>query len=418
MRLQSNDRRVLRRSTAPPAEATAMTLKPSTRAAAIPESITLAIAARAKAMIAEGKDVVSLGAGEPDFPTVEPIARAGIAAIEAHDTRYTAASGTPALRKAAAEWFGRQFGLEYTAAEVMVTAGAKPALTMALTAVLEPGDKVLLTCPYWPSYTAIVEMCGGQAVELPAVPEQGFVHTGAQLAAAAAEHGVVGVMLNYPSNPSGCVPTRAQVGELVAACVEHDLWILSDEIYARLIYDGAEHHSPASFPEARDRTMVVNGGTKSHSMTGWRVGFLAGPADVIATAGRLQSQAIGNPCTISQAAALALCNETDDSERQRRLAAFDERRHFVVERANAIDGMALAMPQGAFYAMLDVRPVCERLGVDDVQLTQALLDEALVAVVPGLAFAAPGFLRLSYAASIADLEKAFDRIQTYLSGAS
>jgi aspartate aminotransferase len=391
-----------------------MTLRPSTRANAIPESITLAIAARASALIADGQDVISLGAGEPDFGTVDHVAQAGIRAIEAQDTRYTSASGKPALRKAAAAWFERHFGLDYAPEEVMVTAGAKPALTMALTAVLEPGDKVLLTCPYWPSYTAIVEMCGGVPVEIPAVPDQGFVHTGAQIAQAAKEHGARGVMLNYPNNPTGCVPTRAQVEDLVAACVEHDLWILSDEIYARLIYDGAEHVSPASFPQARARTMVVNGGTKSHSMTGWRVGFLAGPADMIAAAGRLQSQAIGNPCTISQAAALALCNEADDGELKRRLAAFDERRRFVVSRIAEIDGLALDEPRGAFYAMVDARAACERLAMDDVQLTEALLTEALVSVVPGSAFAAPGFLRLSYAASMADLEKAMDRIAAFL----
>ena len=273
----------------------------------------------------------------------------------------------------------------------MVTAGAKPALTMALMAVLEEGDPVLLTCPYWASYTAIVEICGGRAVEVPAVPEQGFIHTGAQLAEAARAHGAKGVMLNFPNNPTGAVPSREQVADLVTACVENDLWILSDEIYARLIYDGVEHVSPAAFPEARERTIVVNGGTKSHSMTGWRVGFLAGPDDIIAAAARLQSQAIGNPCTISQAAALELCGETDDNELQRRLAAFDERRRFVCGRVESIDGLALQTPQGAFYAMLDVRSVCERLGVDDVQLTERLLNEALVAVVPGSAFRRPGF---------------------------
>ena len=389
-------------------------LKPSSRAAAIPESITLAISARAQAMVADGHDVISLSAGEPDFPTVEGMAQAGVQAIESADTRYTPASGKPALRQAAAGWFSKHFGLDYDASEVMVTAGAKPALTMALMAMLEPGDKVLLPSPYWASYTAIIEINGGVPIDVPAVPDQGFVHTGAQIAAAAKEHGARGIVLNFPNNPSGCVPTRDQVADLVRACVDNNLWIISDEIYARLLYDGAKHVSPAEFPEARNLTVVVNGGTKSHSMTGWRVGFVAGPKPIIAAAARLQSQAIGNACTISQAAAMALCAESDDSELKRRIASFDERRRFVVDKVNAIPGLSLELPKGAFYALVDARAACERFGIDDVQLTEKLLNEALVAVVPGSAFAAPGFLRFSYAASMEDLAKALERVAKLL----
>lgn len=389
-----------------------MPVQPSPRALSIEESITLAITARANALKAEGKDIISLGAGEPDFPTPERVADAGVAAIRNHDTRYTAASGKPKVRAAAADWF-QQFDLDYEPTEVMVTAGAKPALTMALMAITDPGDTVLVPAPFWASYPEIVKLVGGKPVVVEGHPDQGFIHTGAQIAAAAKDHGAKGVMLNYPNNPSGAVPTEAQIREIVDACVETDMWILSDEIYARLVYDGAKHVSPAAVPGGRDRTLVVNGGTKSHSMTGWRIGFLAGPAPVIKAAGGLQSQAIGNPSTISQAAVLEICAERDDAEFKRRLAAFGQRRSYLCEAIPQIPGLQLAPPQGAFYALVDVREVCDERGIDDVQLTEELLQEALVSVVPGSAFAMPGFLRLSYAASMKDLERVVERLQKF-----
>lgn len=386
----------------------------SSRARAISDSITLAITARAKAMRAEGKDVVSLGAGEPDFPTPDEVADAGVQAIRDGHTRYTAAAGIPELRAAAAKWFARHFGLEYAPEEIVVTAGAKPALTLCMMALLDDGDRVLLPGPYWASYPDIVRLGGGEPIDLASEPEQGFIHTGAQIAAAAQEHGCKGVVLNYPNNPSGAVPTRAQVEDIVAACVEHDLWILSDEIYARLLYDGAEHVSPASIPGGRERTVVVNGGTKSHSMTGWRVGFLAAPREVAAAVGRLVSQAMGNTCSISQQAALAMANLEEDPEFERRMKAFDERRHHVVREFGAIEGLRVAEPKGAFYALLDVREVCERMGCDDVGFVEQLLVEGLVATVPGSAFAIPGFVRISYAASMQDLDLAIGRIREFV----
>jgi len=246
-----------------------------------------------------------------------------------------------------------------------------------------------------------------------AVPEQDFIHTGEQVLAAAREHGAKGLILNYPGNPSGAVPTRTQLQGIVDACVEADLWILSDEIYGQLIFDGLEHCSPASFAQAKDRVMVVNGGTKSHSMTGWRVGFLAGPEPIIAAASRLQSQVIGNPSSISQAAALQVCQGDHRDELQRRLQNFDERRHFMVEQVNNIPGFALKPPKGAFYAMVDARGICGLMDIDDLKLTERLLTDALVAVVPGSAFALPGFIRLSYAASMDDLQKAVERLRDF-----
>lgn len=386
----------------------------SQRARSITDSITLAISARAKAMQAEGIDVVSLGAGEPDFGTPEPIAEAGIQAIRDGYTRYTAAAGMPDVRAAAARWFQRQFDLPYEPQNVMVTAGAKPALMLAMQSLVNPGDKVLLPAPFWPSYTEIVRLADGVPIPLAGVPEQGFVHTGAQIAAAAAEHGAKGVVLNFPNNPSGAVASRAEIEDLVDAAIEHDLFIISDEIYARLLYDDAEHVSPAAFERARDRVVIVNGGTKSHSMTGWRVGFLAGPAELIAAAARVQSQAVGNTNSISQRAVMAVCDETDATEFERRRAAFDARRRYLHGAIQSIEGLRLEMPKGAFYALVDCREVCERVGIDDVTFAERLLVDGLVATVPGSPFEMPGFVRLSYAASMEDIERAVQRIGAFV----
>ncbi len=391
------------------------TIPESRRARAIHDSITLAISARASTMRRDGIDVVSLSAGEPDFPTPEPIQDAGVAAIREGRTRYTPAAGIPELRKAAADWFRRRFGIPYQAENISVTAGAKPALTLGLMAIVDEGDRVLLPAPFWASYTDIVRLAGGEPVPIRAVPEQGFVHTGEQIAAAARRHGAKGVVVNFPNNPSGAVASRAQLEEIVDAAIENDLWIVSDEIYARLLYDGREHVSPASFERAFDRVLVVNGGTKSHSMTGWRVGFLAGPTATVDAVARIQSQAVGNTCTISQYAAIQVCEETDDSEVNRRLAAFDERRRYLVDAVNGIDGLSAAMPDGAFYVLVDVHEASKRLGIgDDVVFAERLLNEARVAVIPGTPFEIPGFIRLSYAVSMDDLKRAVARLREFV----
>ena len=390
-----------------------MTLRPNARARAVADSVTLAISAKAAELRRAGKDVVSLGAGEPDFPTPEPVAEAGVRAIQRGDTRYTPAMGTNELREAACTWFERTFGLRYALPEVMVTAGAKPALHMALMSVLEPGDRVLLPAPYWVSYPDLIRVADGEPVVLPPAPEQGFVPTGAQIAAAAREHGARGLILNFPGNPSGAVPSRQQMQEIVDAARAHDLWILSDEIYGTLIYEG-DHVSPAAL--ARERTMVVNGGSKSHTLTGWRVGFLAGPEEVIAAAGRVQSQVIGNPSAISQAAAVSACLTDLSAELQRRRTAYDQRRRFLVERINRIPGLHLRPPQGAFYALVDARELLARLRIDDVALCQRLLDEVYLATVPGTAFAIPGFVRLSFATGMRELERAVERLERFVRG--
>ncbi len=359
-----------------------------------------------------GLDVISLGAGEPDFPTPGPIAEAGVRAIQQGNTRYTAAAGVPELRAAGATWL-RTFGLDYTKDEVMVTAGAKAALHMALDSVVEPGDAVLILAPYWVSYPALVTMANGVPVVVPPVPEYGFVHDAAAIEAAAQQHGAKGLILNFPNNPSGAVPTRAEMQAIVDIAGKLGLWLVSDEIYATLLYDGAVHVSPAALPGGRERTLVVSGFTKSHSMTGWRTSFLAGPRAVIDACGRIQSQVLGNTCTISQAAMLAACNVPMPDDQAARMRAFGERRAFLIEALADIEGLALRAPRGAFYALVDARELGRRRGLDDKAIAQQLLEQHGLAVVPGSAFAAPGFLRLSYAVSMDQLRAAVERLRAY-----
>jgi aspartate aminotransferase len=388
-------------------------LAPNARSRRIEESATLAISAKAARMKAAGLDVVSLGAGEPDFPTPGPIGQAGIQAIEQGNTRYTPAPGVPELRAAGARWFGRTFGLDYTADEVMVCAGAKAALHMALDTVVTPGSKVLILAPYWVSYPALVTMADGVPIVVPAAVDRGFVHDVATVEAAVRQHDAKGIVLNWPNNPSGAVPHEADVRGIVDLAVRHDLWLLSDEIYATLLYDGARHVSPAALPGGRDRTLVVNGFTKSHTLTGWRTSFLAGPRGIIEAACRIQSQVLGNPCTISQAATLAACELPLPDEHARRMRAFDERRRYLIEQLNQIPGIKLAAPQGAFYALIDIRELCRKKGLDDVACCEQLLQRHLLAIVPGSAFAIPGFARLSYAAAMGQLQQAVARLRAF-----
>jgi aspartate aminotransferase len=298
---------------------------------------------------------------------------------------------------------------------LIVTAGAKPALHIALLALLEEGDRVLVPAPFWVSYPDLVGVAGGVPVVVEAAPERGFVLDPDTLREQARAQRAKGLIINYPNNPSGAVASPAQMEALLRAAVECGLWVLSDEIYGTLVYEGAVSRSAGAFAFARDRVLLVGGGTKSHSLTGWRIGFLAGPAAIVAAAARIQSQVLGNPCTISQEAVRAMCEGDDADEQAQRRAAYDERRRWVIEHIGGIDGFHLrARPQGAFYALFDVRELCRRLGTDDAGLVQRLLEEARVALVPGSAFAIPGFVRLSYAASMDDLRRAGERLGDFV----
>ncbi|MEZ5964667.1 MAG: aminotransferase class I/II-fold pyridoxal phosphate-dependent enzyme [Planctomycetota bacterium] len=378
------------------------------------ESTTLAIAARAAAMQAAGIDVVSLSAGEPDFPTPSYVSAAGVRAIETGKTRYTATSGRPDVRKAARTWWHRVYDVDLGDGELIVTAGAKPALLMALMALVEDGDRVLIPAPLWVSYPDLVAVAGGVPVTIPPAPERGFVLDPDTLRAEARAHGARGIILNYPNNPSGAVASPAQMEALLHAAIECGLWVLSDEIYGTLVYEGAQYRSAGSFAFAREHVVLVGGGTKSHTLTGWRIGFLAGPKDIIGAAGRVQSQVLGNPCTISQEAVLAMCSADDGDAQAERRAAFDARRRWVMANVGTLPGWTLQpAPRGAFYALFDVRALCQRLSIDDLGLAQRLLEEAHVALVPGSAFAIPGFVRLSYAAGMDDLKLGAQRIAEF-----
>jgi len=388
-------------------------LVPNARSRLIKASATLAITDMAGQLRAQGHDVVSLGAGEPDFPTPEPIARAGIEAIEQHNYRYTSAAGTPELRQAGADWLASAFGLQYDKSEVMVTAGAKAALHMALATVIEPGDRVLVLAPYWVSYPALVTLAGGEPVVLPANPNRGFVHDEASIEALAKKHDTKGVIVNFPNNPSGAVPSKHDVEALVSVCQRRNMWIISDEIYSTLLYDDAKHISPANLAGGKERTIVVNGFTKSHTLTGWRTSFLAANKDIVATAARLQSQVLGNPCTISQAATLKACQQPLPEEHATRMKAFTERRDYLVKELNQLPGVSLATPRGSFYALMDIRPICEARDIDDVEACQQLLEKHHLALVPGSAFGIPGFVRASFAANMETLQKAVTRLSDW-----
>ena len=390
-------------------------LTANTRSRRIEESATLAITAEAARLKAQGVDVVSLGAGEPDFGTPEPIARAGIEAIEQGNYRYTSASGIPPLRAAGAKWLSESFDLDYAADEVIVCAGAKAALHMALDTIVEPGDRVLVLAPYWVSYPALVTMADGEPVIIDANPQRGFVHDAATIEKAVQRHQAKGIICNFPNNPSGAVPGKHDVGALVDIATRHDMWIVSDEIYATLLYDDAKHISPASLPGGKERTVVINGFTKSHTLTGWRTSFMAAPKAVISAAARIQSQVLGNPCTISQAAMLEACRDPLPAEHEKRMRAFNERRSYLVEELNKLPGVSLKAPQGAFYALIDIRPICEQRGIDDFDACRQLLEKHHLALVPGGAFAAPGFVRASYAASMKQLEQAVQRLAAWAS---
>ena len=388
-------------------------LAPNARSLLIEASATLAITATAAKLKAAGHDVISLGAGEPDFPTPAPIAQAGIEAIEQGNYRYTAAAGTPELRAAGAQWFQSAFDLKYEANEVMVCSGAKSALHLALAAIVEPSDAILILAPYWVSYPALVTLAGGKPVIVAANPSRNFVHAADAIEAAAKESNAKGIIINFPNNPSGAAPSSSDLRSIVDLCNRRDMWIVSDEIYSTLLYDDISHLSPAAIPGGRERTVVVNGFTKSHTLTGWRTSFMAAPKDIINTAARLQSQVMGNPCTISQAAMLKACQQPLPEDHRVRMAAFTERRDYLVSEINKLPGFSLATPRGAFYALIDIRPICEARKIDDAEACKQLLEQYHLALVPGGAFGIPGFIRSSFAADMDSLKKAVKRLTAW-----
>lgn len=388
----------------------------SSRLDAISESKTLAITSRAAELRAEGKDIISLSAGEPDFPTPVPVAEAGIEAIREGKTRYTSVPGIPELRKRITEHLARDFDLEYDWKEICVTASVKAGLTLSLLALAEPGDKVVLPAPYWVSYPEVVGLSRACPAILPCSEANGFIPTEAELTTALSADGVRGIILNSPSNPSGAVWSESQLTNLVEICAENDCWILSDEIYARVTYDDIPSISPANIPGGKERTIVLNGLSKVYSMTGWRIGYVAAPRELIQAITALQSHALGNPPTISQYAAMEAWSDRGVDYPNEMLQAFAERRAWICDAIDKLPGFTLHRPGGAFYVFPGVEAILEERGIDDLTLAALLLDEAGVAVVPGTAFGAPGHIRLSFAASMEQIQEAIRRIATWLQG--
>ena len=392
----------------------------SARIGGIAESATLAVDAKAKALKAEGRPVIGFGAGEPDFPTPDYVVEAAVAACsDPSNHRYTPAGGMPALKKAIAEKTRRDSGYEVEPSQVLVTNGGKQAVYEAFATLLDPGDEVILPAPYWTTYPEAIRLAGGEPVEVLADETQGYLVTVDQLEAARTER-TKALLFCSPSNPTGAVYPREQVEAIGRWAVEHGVWVVTDEIYEHLTYDGAEAPSmPVVVPELAETCIVLNGVAKTYAMTGWRVGWLIGPKDVVKAATNLQSHATSNVCNVAQKAALAAVSGDLAAVDEMR-AAFDRRRRTMVAMLNEIDGVVCPEPQGAFYAYPSVKGLLGR-EVDGVtptsttELAELVLDKAEVAVVPGEAFGSPGYLRLSYALGDDDLAEGVGRIQRLFS---
>ncbi|APF41479.1 aspartate aminotransferase [Neomicrococcus aestuarii] len=391
----------------------------SQRIGSIAESATLAVDAKAKALKAAGRPVIGFGAGEPDFPTPDYIVEAAVAAAKQPKFhRYSPAAGLPELREAIAQKTARDSSYNIEASQVLVTNGGKQAVFNTFATLLDPGDEVLLPTPFWTTYPEAIRLAEGVPVEVFAGPEQGYLVTVDQLEAALTEKTKI-LLFVSPSNPTGAVYSPEQVAEIGRWAAEKGLWVVTDEIYEHLVYDDASFTSIATAaPELADRVVILNGVAKTYAMTGWRVGWMAGPADVIKAATNLQSHTTSNVANVSQMAALAAVSGSLDAVNEMKVA-FDRRRRAMVDALNSIDGIECPTPKGAFYAYADVRGLLGReiAGVTpqtSAELASLVLEQAEVAVVPGEAFGPSGFIRLSYALGDEDLHEGMDRLKRFL----
>ncbi len=389
------------------------------RALAIKPSPTLAAAAKAKAMKAQGIDVVDFGVGEPDFDTPENVKLAGIRAIQSGFTKYTPAGGIDELKEAVIEKFKKDNGLHYEKPQVLISCGAKHSLYNIAEALFDPGDEVIIPSPYWVSYPDQVLLNDAVPVIVETTPDEGF-----KLSAEKLEKFITrktkALVLNTPSNPTGLAYDKQTLENIAALVVKHNIYVISDEIYEKLIYDGFTHTSIASLgKEIQNRTIVVNGVSKSHSMTGWRIGYAAGPKDVITAMANIQSQSTSNPSSISQKAAVEALRGPQDFI-QTMNAEFDNRRKYMVDRLNRIPDISCIMPVGAFYAFPNVsklygKSVNGKTIKNSSDLSAFILEDAQVALVSGDAFGADGYIRLSYATSMETIRKGLDRIEKAVS---
>ncbi len=393
-------------------------MKVTKRAAAIAPSLTLEITAKAKKMKEAGISVVSFGAGEPDFATPAPIVQAAIDALHAGFTKYTPASGTDDLKKAISEKLLRENGLDYSPSQIVVSSGAKHSLFNVFQAVVEVGDEVIMPSPYWLTYPELIRLAGGTPVFVSTKAENDFKITAEEFENAVTAK-TKAIVLNSPNNPTGAVYGEEELKRLAEVAVRHDIVVISDEIYEKLVYHGKKHISIASLgKEIKDLTVVVNGVSKAFAMTGWRIGYLAAPENVAKAISGLQSHETSNPCSISQAASVAAFH-SDDGSLAKMQKAFEERRDYIVSRAESIPGLSCIEPDGAFYLMLNVSSCYGKkyngeVLQGSVSFCGALLKAEAVAAVPGISFGADDYIRLSYAISMEDIKEGMDRITRFV----
>ncbi|WP_456380178.1 pyridoxal phosphate-dependent aminotransferase [Thiolapillus sp.] len=389
-----------------------MNSKLSDRVQAVKPSPTLAITARAAALRAAGEDVIGLGAGEPDFDTPEHIKDAAKKAMDEGKTKYTPVDGTASLKQAVIDKFRRDNALEYSPEQILVSSGGKQSFFNLAQAMLDPGDEVIIPAPYWVSYPDMVILAGATPVMIPASANQHFKITPSQLEASITENTRLFV-INSPSNPTGMAYTREELAALGEVLRKHpQVSIATDDMYEHIRWTGMPFVNILNAcPDLYERTLVLNGVSKAYSMTGWRIGYAGGPADIIKAMKKIQSQSTSNPCSISQYAAEEALNGPQDCIGEM-LTEFKKRHDYVVERLNAIDGMEALPTDGTFYVFPSARGFIERLnGIsDDLELAEYLIEKAGVALIPGTAFGMPGHIRFSVATSMENLEKALDRI--------
>lgn len=385
------------------------------RAKKIKPSPTLAVDSKAKELKAKGFDVVNFGVGEPDFDTPEHIKEAAIKAIKDGFTKYTPVGGIDELKEAIVEKLEKENGLKYGKENILVSCGAKHSLYNIAQALFGPGDEVIIPAPYWVSYPDQVLINDAQPVIVETYEEDNFTIR-PELLKEKITKKTKALILNSPSNPTGFIYDRKTLERIAEIALQHNIYIISDEIYEKLIYDGESHISIASLgDEIKEKTIVVNGLSKSHAMTGWRIGYAAGPLEIIKTMTKIQSQSTSNPTSIAQKAAVAALKGPQDSVEGMR-QEFEKRRNYLVNELNNINGISCRMPKGAFYAFPNISKVLEKKNngkniENSMELSIYLLEKALVALVPGSAFGAEGFIRISYATSMENLKKGIERIK-------
>ncbi|WP_272493184.1 pyridoxal phosphate-dependent aminotransferase [Sporosarcina cyprini] len=391
-----------------------MTKELASRVSTLTPSTTLAITAKAKEMKDAGIDVIGLGAGEPDYNTPANILEAAYESMKDGKTKYTPSGGLPALKDAIIEKLQRDQGLAYARNEIMVGVGAKHVLYTLFQVIINPGDEVIIPVPYWVSYPEQVKLAGGKPVFVEAGADAHFKVTAEQIRAAITDK-TKAVIVNSPGNPTGMIYSEEELKQIAEVCKEKDVWIISDEIYEKLIYGDAKHTSIAQLSEdAKQRTFIINGVSKSHSMTGWRIGYIAGDKEVVSAMTNLASHSTSNPTTTSQYATIEAYNGPQDAVEVMR-QDFESRLEKVYPQLAAIPGFKVVKPQGAFYLLPEVSEAVEKTGFSNVdEFASALLTEAKVAVIPGSGFGSPDTIRLSYATSIDLIEEAIKRMREFV----